>query len=234
MEVDASRSDVGPESEGIPISVTASGQIIRSPRINQILAQTVISATDGQTVVLGGLISKQITESHRQVPYLADVPVLGHLFRFDSKIAERRELLIIMTPHVVRTDEDAEAVKRMEAARMHWCLADVIEIAGECGLRGRKDDWSDNETKVIYPDGDPRTKHAPSAPLPGSAPLPPTASPETIPSSEPTPFRLEPPGDSGGSAAPGRPGTSRSGAGGTRAAALPPGPATHLKGSELP
>jgi len=110
MEIDANRSDVGAEADGIPISVSSSGQIIRAPRINQTLAQTTVSATDGQTVVLGGLINRNITESHRTVPYLSDVPVIGNLFRFDSKTATKTELLIIMTPHIVRTEEDAEAI----------------------------------------------------------------------------------------------------------------------------
>lgn len=184
MEIDANRSDVGAEQDGIPISISNTGQILRAPRINQQLAQTTVSATDGQTVVLGGLISKNITETHRQVPLLGDVPVLGHLFRFDAKISERRELLIIMTPHVVRTNEDADAVKRMEAARMHWCLADVIEMSGDASLRGRKDDWPDGDTKLIYPDGDPRMLH--------DAPLPPR---EQAPSPSPEPSRLGPSGD---------------------------------------
>lgn len=193
MEIDAQRSDVGPESEGIPISVSASGQIIRSPRINQQLAQTTVSATDGQTVVLGGLLSKQITETRRQVPLLGDIPVLGHLFRYDAKVAERRELLIIMTPHIVRSNEDAEAVKRMEAARMHWCLADVIEMTGDGGLRGRNDEWPDSQVETIYPDGDPRMlPNAPHPPEPvpppsseSSRPTPPTAPPKRTPPPKP-------------------------------------------------
>jgi len=212
MEIDASRSEVGAEADGIPISVSASGQIIRAPRINQTLAQTTISATDGQTVVMGGLINKNINESHRTVPYLSDVPVIGNLFRFDSKTATKTELLIIMTPHVVRTEEDAEAIKRVEAARMHWCLADIVEMHGDSGLRGRKDDWPDGETKVIYPDGDPRSMRGPTPP----APMPPSDSPEMVPKPETTPFRLEPSGSSEGNGAPTPRGTSRRGTGGAQ------------------
>ncbi len=194
MEIDAQRSELGPEAEGTPIFVSSTGQVIRAPQVKQTLAQTTVSATDGQTVVLGGLISKQISDTHRSVPYLSDVPVLGHLFRFDAKNVVKKELLIIMTPHVVRTEEDAESVKRVEAARMHWCLADVIEIMGESGLRGRKDDWPDGQTKVIYPDGDPRTLRDPSSVPPGRVPMPPSDASEAIPSPGPTPFRLEPSG----------------------------------------
>jgi hypothetical protein len=223
MEIDANRSDLGPEAEGTPIFVSNTGQVIRAPRVNQTLAQTTVSATDGQTVVIGGLISKNITESHRSVPYLGDIPILGNLFRFDSKVATKTELLIIMTPHVVRTEEDAEAIKRIEAARMHWCLADVIEMTGESGLRGRKDDWPDNETKVVYPDGDPRTLRGPSG-TPSPAPMPPSVSPEAVPRPEATPFPLEPSGASEGNRPPASRGTSRSDAGGVRPAASPHSP----------
>lgn len=218
MEIDATRSDVGSEADGIPISVSSTGQIIRAPKINQTLAQTTISATDGQTVVLGGLINKNITESHRTVPYLGDVPVLGNLFRYDSKIATKTELLIIMTPHIVRTEEDAEAIKRVEAARMHWCLADIVEVHGESGLRGRRDEWSDSETQVIYPDGDPRTMRPPMPP----APMPPSTSPEVVPSPDGTPFRLESSGATQGAASAAPRGTARNGAAAARPAASRP------------
>ena len=58
MEIDAEKSEVGPEAEGIPVSIAANGQVIRSPRIDTTTAQTTVSAMDGQTIVLGGLITK--------------------------------------------------------------------------------------------------------------------------------------------------------------------------------
>ena len=151
MDIRAEKSEVGSDAEGTPITV-AEGQVIRSPRINITQAQTVVSATSGQTVVLGGLISKSKDELHRKVPWLGDIPVVGHLFRFDSISCSRKELLIIMTPHIVRNEADADAIKQAEAARMSWCLSDVLKIHGDAGLRGRCDDWSDAETQVVYPD----------------------------------------------------------------------------------
>lgn len=128
MEINAEKSDVGPESEGIPISISAGGQIIRSPRINTTRAQTTISAGDGQTVILGGLITKSRSTTNRRIPGLSDIPILRHLFRYDIDDGSRTELLIFLTPHVVRTDEDVERARQIEAARMHWCLADVIAL----------------------------------------------------------------------------------------------------------
>jgi len=157
MQIEAQKSAVGPESEGIPVSAL-NGQIIRSPRIDITLAQTTVSAQDGQTVVLGGLITKNKTDFHRKVPWVGDIPILGRLFRYDGVSNERDELLIIMTPHIVRNEAQAEEIKKIEAARMNWCLSDVISLTGEVGLRPRNGDWSDKETEVIYPDLNPRAE----------------------------------------------------------------------------
>jgi hypothetical protein len=88
---------------------------------------------------------------------LSDIPLLGRLFRFDSLIARRTELLIIMTPRVVRTPADAEAIRRQEAARMHWCCADVHEIHGVASLCNDLNCPGCNASiPVLYPDFNPR------------------------------------------------------------------------------
>ena len=46
-------------------------------------------------------------------------------------------------------------VDEVEASRMSWCLSDVLELGGPETLRGRYDEWSDEETTVIYPDATP-------------------------------------------------------------------------------
>jgi type II secretory pathway component GspD/PulD (secretin) len=153
MEIDAEKSELGPESEGIPISINLVGDVIRSPRINTTTAQTTVAALSGQTIVLGGLITKASTTVHRRVPLLADIPVLGNLFRYDLEQGKKTELLIVMTPHIIKNEGDAERIKQIEAARIHWCLSDVIAIHGDPGIRDRGGQWTDTETTVIYPDG---------------------------------------------------------------------------------
>jgi len=155
MAIDAEKSEVGPEIEGIPVSISATGQVIRQPRINLTMAQTTVSAISGQTVVLGGLITKSKSEFHRKVPWLGDIPLVGRLFRYDGTVGKKTELLIIMTPHIVRNEADIDAIKRTESARMHWCLADVLALHGKNDPRARTEDWGEGETAVIYPDLDP-------------------------------------------------------------------------------
>jgi type II secretion system protein D len=156
LELDAEKSEVGPEIEGIPVSISE-GVVIRSPRVDITTAQTTVSARDGETIVLGGLIMKGSRTIKRRVPWLSDIPLLGQIFRYDSEIEKRTELLIIMTPHVIRTAEDAERIKHIEAARIHWCLGDVTRLHGDTGLFEISDEMPcDGRTEVIFPDMNPR------------------------------------------------------------------------------
>jgi type II secretion system protein D len=188
MEIDAQNSEVGAEADGIPVSVNE-GQVIRSPRINMTAARTVVSASNGQTVVLGGLISKSNTQVHRKVPWLGDVPLLGRLFRYDGFKERKAELLIIMTPHIVLNDEDAERIKQIESARMDWCLGDVMEMHDARGLTSRQA-MGPHGAGAIYPDAQPAIDGsfepvpmpAPEAqPTPAPGAVPPPAGPAPAP-----------------------------------------------------
>ncbi|MFH1268804.1 MAG: secretin N-terminal domain-containing protein, partial [Planctomycetota bacterium] len=148
MEILTWKSQLGGEDQGTVISVSAQGQAFRSPRIEKTEAETTVSAMDGQTVILGGLITKERSQTHRQVPWLGDVPFLGNLFRFDSVREEKTELLIILTPHIVESLEDAELAKQAEAARVEWCYGDVLELHGDIFDRS-------GQAPVFYPDVDP-------------------------------------------------------------------------------
>ena len=149
--VQAQKSEVGPESDGIPIQVSATGTVLRSPRIEITQAQTTVSAMDGQTILLGGLLSTRKLDVHRRVPLVADIPLIGDLFRYDSVGEERRELFIIITPRIVKTAEDAERLKQVESSRMSWILNDVVALNGPSGLKSRCDDWTDGEVDAVYP-----------------------------------------------------------------------------------
>lgn len=158
MEIDAEKSDLGPEQEGIPISVSNDGTIIRAPRVDTTTAQATVSAADGETIILGGLITKSTQELDRRVPYLSQIPVLGKLFRYEGYFVRRTELLIVLSPHVIRSPEDEERIRQIEAARMSWCAADLYEIHGDLGLGAQHLEHAldDFPVEVIYPDENPR------------------------------------------------------------------------------
>lgn len=79
---------------------------IASPTILNRSLTTQISIGDGWTGVLGGLISNSYTKSNTGVPFLKDIPLVGSAFQTNTVEGDRTELLILITPRVLRGDED--------------------------------------------------------------------------------------------------------------------------------
>ncbi len=59
---------------------------------------------DGQSFVIAGLVNDQVTEQFSKVPGLGDLPILGALFKSRSISKSKDELLVMVTPHIVRLD----------------------------------------------------------------------------------------------------------------------------------
>jgi type II secretory pathway component GspD/PulD (secretin) len=74
---------------------------VYAPNIDIQSANTVVVTPDGQTVVIGGLISNQKSSGETKVPILGDIPLLGNLFKASTRQAQKQELLIFLTPHIV-------------------------------------------------------------------------------------------------------------------------------------
>jgi type IV pilus assembly protein PilQ len=89
MEVHAERSNVKPAS--VDIGFTFQTQ----QADNQILVN------DGETAVIGGLTVTEVTVTKSGIPFLVDLPILGKLFGFSSESESRRDLLILITPHII-------------------------------------------------------------------------------------------------------------------------------------
>ncbi len=69
-------------------------------------SQTTIIAKDSQMIVIGGLIGENYDETESGVPYLRNIPILGHLFRNSSMTREKRNLLIFITPRIIKDQYD--------------------------------------------------------------------------------------------------------------------------------
>jgi type II secretion system protein D len=91
---------------------------------------TTVGAYDGETIVLGGLITKEMDKAENKVPVLGDIPVLGALFRYRTSFQRKQEILVIMTPHVLRTPEDAARLLGEQAAKGHWNMCDIARMHG--------------------------------------------------------------------------------------------------------
>ena len=82
-----------------------------APIVNQREAQTTVSVKDGETVVLGGIINDSASRTVNKVPFLGDLPIIGNLFRSTSKSDSKTELLVFLTPRVVRDPEEARRLR---------------------------------------------------------------------------------------------------------------------------
>ena len=77
------------------------------PTTNVRTSETTVIAKDGQMIVIGGLMSDDNVQAESGVPFLSDIPVLGHLFRTTLTRSRRTNLLIFITPRIVRDQFDA-------------------------------------------------------------------------------------------------------------------------------
>ena len=107
MQISQAVTDVGPPD-------VATGQ--RSFLQRQISSK--VAVRSGETIVLGGLIRDNGTDGSNGIPLLHEIPILGALFGQKVKSLNRTELLVIITPRVVRSDQDARDISRDLRLRM--------------------------------------------------------------------------------------------------------------------
>ena len=116
---------------GVPVFTDAqTGTTFNSPIENVSRTETSVSVPNGQTVVLGGIITDSEAVNERKVPYLGDIPYVGQLFRTDTTVKTRSELLVFLTPRIIYTDADFELVKQVEADRIHYLEHEAEAIHG--------------------------------------------------------------------------------------------------------
>ncbi len=106
-----------PEISSIAEETVAFGDGVEIPIINTRSADTVVVTPDGQTVVIGGLMQKTKAETDSKIPVLGDIPLLGNLFKHKVKSDSKTELLIFLTPHIVRDPVELASMTSYERGR---------------------------------------------------------------------------------------------------------------------
>jgi len=95
------RMAINPEISNLSQRTTQISEDFSSPIITRRNADTTVTVQDGQTIVIGGLISDRFERRDRKVPLLGDLPIVGPLFRSNTEETAKTELLIVLTPHVI-------------------------------------------------------------------------------------------------------------------------------------
>lgn len=113
-------------SEALPIS---SGDSVKSPAIFNRAVSTSLSLRDGSSVLIGGLMSQRRTDGNGGVPYIKDVPIVGNLFKSRNRSGNKTELVLMIVPYIVESDEQATALSRSLGQRFE--LLDLPEVPGD-------------------------------------------------------------------------------------------------------
>jgi general secretion pathway protein D len=85
-------------------------QVVLAPTTTKRTAETNVQVRDGQTVVIAGLMGDNVDVSTTKVPCLGDIPIVGWLFKSESRNTTRTNLLIFLTPYIVATPEEADEI----------------------------------------------------------------------------------------------------------------------------
>ncbi|MDO5289154.1 MAG: secretin N-terminal domain-containing protein [Pseudomonadota bacterium] len=99
------------------------------PTFLQRQIESKVAVRSGETLVLGGLIKDSNSSSKSGLPVLSSIPILGAMFGRHSNTTDRTELLVILTPRVLRSDDDARAVSRELRQRMQGLTLDTAAPA---------------------------------------------------------------------------------------------------------
>jgi len=99
--------DLSQEVSDVAQTTTSS---LDSPTIQQRKLASSVAVRDGETIALGGLIKDSVTEGRDGIPVLEEIPLLGNLFSSTTESKTRTELLVLITPRVIRNDQDIRQV----------------------------------------------------------------------------------------------------------------------------
>jgi len=136
-----------------------------SPSFTTREAETTAVVNDGETVIIGGIIGDQISHTRSGLPYLMDIPVIGRAFRTESDNAQRTELIVLISPYVIRDRDEARVVTDEFQSRLEG-----LKRMGEA-LRARHDRFlerkqnrhgvtSESAAPVVVPRNDPVPREA--------------------------------------------------------------------------
>lgn len=99
-------------ASSIPVVVGNTVQRFNVDAVKTSNIQGTVVAKDGLTVAIGGLIDSSESEEEQKVPFLGDIPLVGELFKRKAKTKGKRELLLLITPHIIATPQEAEDLTR--------------------------------------------------------------------------------------------------------------------------
>jgi general secretion pathway protein D len=88
------------------------------PTTTKRAATTTVVVKNAQTVAIAGLIRDNKSTIEHKIPLLGDIPLLGWLFKFQTKKADKTNLMVFLTPHIIKESEDADIILKEKKEKM--------------------------------------------------------------------------------------------------------------------
>jgi len=110
------------------VSQVVEQQAIGLPTTLKRQTETTVIVKDTHTVVIGGLIAEILTEGTYRVPCLANIPLLGWLFKSLGSISDRKNLFVFLTPHIIENPEEAQKVYEEKKGQIDRIKEGVIKM----------------------------------------------------------------------------------------------------------
>ncbi len=139
--------EVNPEISSLSTSSIQISENVNAIIVNNRSANTTVTVQDGHTIVIGGMIIGRDEKREEKIPFLGDIPILGHLFKNTRHIKEKIELLIVLTPRILRTPSEADVLTGQMIRRLPAKTIHTDESFG--GLLNPLRDFSPTEIKRI-------------------------------------------------------------------------------------
>jgi type II secretion system protein D len=115
-------------------SIAIGGGAVAVP-FNVQTVETTVLAQDGETVVIGGLITHRDFKNENKIPWFGDLPVAGALFRYRTQAKSKTELIVILTPRIIYNKMDTSAILAEETQKMDWLWGDVLRLYDTPGMK---------------------------------------------------------------------------------------------------
>lgn len=145
LDISQEVSDVG--------KITLGGGLGDQVKITKREVKTNLVVQDGHTIIIGGLIRDRTTHNRTGIPILSKIPILGYLFGSTTKEDDRTELIVLLTPRVIRNQQEAKAatsgyVEKLKGIGKEMDVLKKEEAAKESELQMPENKIEDNTEKV--------------------------------------------------------------------------------------
>lgn len=100
---------------------------IALPRKRTSTIMSTMMVDSGSTAVIGGLTTENLLQKESRVPFISRIPIIGWLFKFEETSAEKRSLMVFLTPTIVRSNSDTQRILHRELERRREQYGDKID-----------------------------------------------------------------------------------------------------------